>query len=270
MKYALKKARRVIVSDSVTKKHKCTIVQIKSASLANTQDSVYAEGVDGVKLAVFDTNKAATLTFESGVISTGVLQTQLGKDITTVTSNTSVKIREEFTLAAGSTTTVTLSYLASGTVGSEVLWIYKADASGEPGVGYAQAALASGTEFSYAAATGVVTLPTGGVFVAGDIVVVDYFPTLSTSEVLENNASSFSITGDVYVDGYFTNLATNADEYMQIFCPAGRIGGAFDFSFGDAVAVQSVTVDALASQKAGLVGVMWKITTYDLDNATTA
>ena len=269
MKYALKKARRVMVYDPVTKKHKCTITEIKSASLSNTQDTIYATGSDGVRLAAYDTTKEATLTFESGVISTGVLQTQTGKDIAVVTNNTGVKIREEFTLASGSTTTVELTYLASGTAGSEIKWIYKADAAGEPGTASAQATTASATEFSYAALTGIITLPTSG-FAAGDVVIVDYYPTLSTSTVIENNATSFSVTGDVFVDGYFTDLSTGADIYMQIWCPAGRVGGAFDFSFGDNVAVQKTTIDALASQKVGQVGIMWKITTYDLANAAKA
>lgn len=269
MKYALKKADKVIVRDSSTGKHKCTITQIKSASLSNTQDSVYAEGVDNVRLATFDTNKAATLTFESGVISTGVMSTQLGKDIATVTDNTGILHREEFTLTTGATTSVTLTYLASGTAGNEIKWIYKADNSGEPGTAYAQDTAASAEKFSYAAATGVITLPTDA-FAAGEVVIVDYYPTFSTSTVLENNSSSFTTTGDVYLFGFFTNLSTNADEYLQVWCPAGRVQGAFDFSFGDQVAIQSVSVEANASQNIATQGVMWKFTTYSLTNASKA
>lgn len=266
MKYALKKADKVIVRDSSTGKHKCTITQIKSASLANTQDSVYAEGTDGVRLATYDTNKAATLTFESGVISTGVLQTQIGKDMYTVKNNTKILYRESFKLAAGSTTSVTLTYLASGDTNSEIKWIYKADATGEPGEAYAQAASAGADKFAYAAATGIITLPTDA-FSAGDTVIVDYYPTFSTSEVLENNSDAFSITADVYLLGFFTDLSNGTDKYMQVWCPAGRISGAFDFSFGDAVAVQSVTVDANASLNVNHEGVMWYLTTYNMTDA---
>jgi hypothetical protein len=270
MKYALKKADKVIVRDTKTGKHKCTITQIKSASLANTQDAVYAEGQDNVKLAVFDTNKEATLTFESGVISTGVLATQLGTEVKSVSNDTLILHREEFTLASGATTSVTLTYLAQGESGKEILWIYKADDSGEPGDAYGQnATTASATEFTYNATTGEITLPTGA-FTAGDVVIVDYYPKFSETTVLENKSDNFTIAGDVYLFGFFTNLSNNQDEYLQVWAPSGRVGGSFDFSFGDQVAIQSVTVDANAAQRLGVMGLMWRMATYDFANATKA
>ena len=57
MRYVLKKARRVTVNDIVTKKHKFTIVEIKSASLNNGQDTQFAEGANNTQLAAFDSKK---------------------------------------------------------------------------------------------------------------------------------------------------------------------------------------------------------------------
>jgi len=268
MKYALKKARRVIISDTVTGKHRCTITEITKADLTDGQSTVWALGANGVRLAGFDTTKTSTFKFDSGVLSDGVIQLQTGGTKTTVTNGTKIKVRDEFTLS-GTPTTVKLTYLASGAVGSEIKWIYKEDSSGEfsDSMSYAQAGTASSTAFSYAAATGIITLPTG-IFSAGDIVGIDYYPTFSSYTEIENNSKNFSFTGEVFVDGYWTDLSTQADVALQLYCPAGKVSGAFSFSFGDAVAVQSIEIEALASQKAGQVGQMWVLRNYDLTTAT--
>jgi hypothetical protein len=270
MKYGLKKIKRVIINDIKTKKHKCTIVEIKSGSLAQGQEIVWLEGQDGSRLAGYDTTKTSTLNFESGVISVGVLETQTGGTLKAVTNGTGIKLREYLTAGTGGTSCTT-TYLASGEAGKEILWIYPEDDTGDPdnANAYAQAGTASATEFSYAAATGVITLPTGK-FAEGDTVIVDYYPTFDSYKELENNNSNFSFTGEVFVDCYMTDLSTQADVPAQIYCPAGRIGGAFDFSFGDTPAVQSVSIEALASQAAGKVGQMWVLRLYDLTEADTA
>jgi hypothetical protein len=261
MRYALKKVRRVIINDIVTGKHKATIVEIKSASLAAGQETLWAEGADGVRLAGFDSRKTSTLRFESGVLSTGVIEAQLGATKTTVSNGTGIKIREEFTLGAGETTEITLAHKARGTAGSEIKWIYKADATGEPDIPYAQDASASATKFVYAPETKKITLPTGA-FTAGDKVIVDYFPKFTSYTEIENNVDRFSFTGEVFLDGWWTDLSNKADVPLQLYCPAGKVSGAFDFAFGDAVATQSVEIEALTDSNR----TMWKLRNYDMED----
>ena len=265
MRYVLKKARRVTINDTVTKKHKFTIVEIKSASLNNGQETQFAEGVDGSQLAAFDSKKTTQFTFESGVLSTGVIEAQTGGSLVEVTNGTAVKYIEEFTLS-GSATTITLAHKARGTTGNEVGWIYKEDSTGEPltdsSNSFAQGATASATAFSYDATTKVITLPTGK-FADGDTVYVEYFPKYTKYTELSNDADKFSVTGEVYVDAYWTDVCTKKDVALQLYCPAGKVSGAFEFTFGDSVATQKVTIDALVDQCRGKTKTLFTLRNYD-------
>lgn len=264
MRYVLKKARRVIVNDIATKKHKVTIVEIKTAQLTDGQETIWAEGADGVRLVGFDQNKTSTLKFTSGVVSTGAIEASTGATKSTVENGNKIKIREEFTLSEGAET-VTIGHKASGTTGNEVKWIYKEDSTGEPNESFKQAATASATEFAYDPETKIVTLPTG-VFKDGDVVCIDYFPTFSTYEEISNDADKFSFTGEVFFDAYWTDTCTKADIPLQLYCPAGKISGTLDLSFGDAVATQDVEIEALADQCAGKQKTLWVLRSYDLKN----
>lgn len=264
MRYVLKKARRVIVNDIVTKKHKATIVEIKNAELTDGQDTIWAEGANGVKLVGFDEKKTSNLKFESGVVSTGVIEMQTGSNTTTVTNGNKIKIREEFVLD-GTQTSVTLGHKASGTAGNEIKWIYKEDSTGEPSKEYAQGAVASATEFAYDPSTKDVTLPTG-VFTAGDVVCIDYFPTFSTYDEISNDADKFSFTGEIYFDAWWTDTCTKADVPLQLYCPAGKVDGKMTLKFGDSVATQSVDIEALADQCRGKQPTLWVMRNYDMEN----
>lgn len=261
MRYVLKKGRRVIINDTVTKKHKLTIVELKQCQLTGGQDTFYAEGADGVRLVGFDQNKTSGFSFTSGVVSTGVLAAQTGGEYKSVSNGTGILFREEFTLGADQIE-VTLAHKASGTTGNEVKWIYKLDSTGEPGDGFAQAAKASATEFAYDPTTKKITLPTG-VFGAGSVVCVDYFPTFSKYNELSNEADKFSITGEVYFDAFWTDVCTKQDRALQMYCPAGKVSGAIDLSFGDAVATQSVEIEGLANMCAGKQKTLWVLRDYD-------
>ena len=126
MKYALKKVRRIIINDLATKQHKVTLNDLKNFKITGSQDTVYAEGQDGAKLAAFDVNKVASISAENGAIDEGYLALQVGSDIVKVSNGSSILIREEFVFKDGDTS-ITLSYKATGDTGNEVRYIYKAD-----------------------------------------------------------------------------------------------------------------------------------------------
>ena len=126
MKYAFKKVRRIIINDLATKKHKVTLNDLKNFKINGSQDTVYAEGQDGAKLAAFDVNKVASISAENGTVDEGYLAMQVGSDVVKVTNGKSILIREEFEIGT-SATSVVLSYGATGATGNEVRYIYKAD-----------------------------------------------------------------------------------------------------------------------------------------------
>lgn len=265
MKYAFKKVRRIIINDLATKKHKVTLNDLKNFAIHGSQDTVYAEGQDGAKLVAFDVNKVASITAENGAVDEGYLALQVGTEVVKVTNGSAILIREEFEVKEGDTTVV-LSYKANGATGNEVKYIYKADTNGLPSDAFTQNATASETAFAYAPDTKTITLPTDA-FVAGDTVIVDYYPTFKEYEEIANDANKFSMAGEVIVDAWFTDLCSEADVPLQLYLPKGKISGAIDLSAGDQAAVQGIEIESLTRACAGDSKNLWTLRKYDMSNA---
>ncbi len=265
MKYAFKKVRRIIINDLATKKHKVTLNDLKNFKINGSQETVYAEGQDGAKLAAFDVNKVASITAENGSVDEGYLALQVGSEVVKVTNGSAILIREEFDIKEGDTS-ISLSYKASGVTGNEVRYIYKADSNGLPGDVFTQSDAASATEFSYVPDTKTITLPTGK-FTAGDVVIVDYYPTFTEYEEIANNANNFSMAGEVIVDAWFTDLCSETDVPLQLYLPKGRISGTIELSAGDQAAVQGIEIESLTRACTGDTKNLWTLRRYDLSNA---
>lgn len=266
MKYAFKKVRRIIINDLDSKKHRVTLNDLKNLKITGSQDTVYAEGQDGVKLAAFDVNKVASITAENGSVDEGYLALQVGSEVVKVTNGSSILIREEFEIKDKETTTVVLSYNTTGDAENAVKYIYKADQNGMPGEVYSLANEASETEFSYSPTDRTITLPTKA-FGKDDTVIIDYYPVFSEYEEIANDANKFSMAGEVIVDAWFTDLITEKDVPLQLYLPKGKISGAIDLSAGDQAAVQGIEIESLVKVSAGNSKNLWTLRKYDLSNA---
>lgn len=264
MKYAFKKVRRIILNDLATKKHRVTLNDLKNFKITGSQDTVYSEGQSGAKLAAFDINKVASITAENGSVDEGYISLQVGSDVVKVTNGSSILVREEFEVKDGDTS-ITLSYKPTGAVGNEVKYIYKTDSNGLPSDSFIQNAAASATEFSYDPDTKVITLPTGA-FAAGDTVVIDYYPTFSEYEEISNDADKFSMSCEVIVDAWFTDLCTEADVPLQMYLPKGKVSGIIDLSAGDQAAVQGIEIESLVRACDGESKNLWVLRKYDMTN----
>lgn len=265
MKYAFKKVRRIILNDLATKKHKVTLNDLKNFKINGSQETVYAEGQDGAKLAAFDIKKVATITAENGSVDEGYLALQVGSDVVKISNGSSVLIREEFEIKSEDTS-VTLSYKAAGTAGNEIKYIYKADSNGLPKDEYTQNAEATESSFAYTPATKVITLPTG-VFKAGDIVIVDYYPTFKEYEEITNDANRFSMSCEVIVDAWFTDLCSESDVPLQLYLAKGKVSGTIDLSAGDQAAVQGIEIESIQKGCGGDNKNLWVLRKYDMTNA---
>ena len=264
MKYALKKVRRIIINDLATKEHRVTLNDLKNFKVTGSNETVYAEGRDGAKLASFDINKVASITAENGSIDEGYLALQVGSDVAKVTNGASVLIREEFDVTSGAPS-VALSYKANGMANNEIRFIYKADSNGLPGDTYSQNTTATAKEFAYSPDTKEITLPTGA-FEDGDTVIVDYYPTFSEYEEIVNDVNKFSLAGEVIVDAWFTDLCTQQDVPLQLYLPKGRISGTLDLAAGDQAAVQGIEIEALTRACACDSKNLWTLRKYNMEN----
>lgn len=267
MKYALKKVRRIIFNDLETKKHKVTLNDLKNFSIKGSQETVYAEGRDGAKLAAFDISKVASIEASNGTVDEGYLALQTGSDVIKVTNASKILIREEIEVKEGETSVV----LAHKTE-KDINFIYKADSNGMPKEDYVQGEAASATAFAYSAATKTITLPTGA-FKAGDIVIVDYYPTFKEYEEIVNDANKFSMSCEVIVDAWFTDLCTNKDVPLQLYLPKGKVSGEVDLSAGDQAAVQNINIESMSracDREGKRLWILRKYNMEDIDDSADA
>ncbi len=259
MRYALKKVRNIVGRDIATGKNKFVLSDLKSLTISGNADVVWADGADGAHLVGFDTNKIATIEAENGAIEIGYLETQVGGTLKKVENGTEVLFTEVLTAKDGKVTT---THKASGIVGNEIGFVYPLDETSDPDRvnAYIQSATASATEFSYDPTSKEITLPTGK-FIDGDKVYVEYFPTFGSYEQLDNDLDKFSETVAVYANVWMTNICSHKDIPAQLVMERGKVSGELNYTMGNDVAVQNISIEALQScgEKS-----LWKLYKYDL------
>ncbi|HIR93999.1 MAG TPA: hypothetical protein IAB98_11340 [Candidatus Egerieimonas intestinavium] len=267
MRYALKKIRNITGKDITTGKNKFILSDLKTATITGSSETVWADGQDGTHLVGFDVNKVAGLTADNGSIDIGYLETQTGGVLRKVTGGNAIMFAETLTVSLSEDqATATTSHKASGAAGSEIKFVYPFDETGDPDRlnACAQAASATAQEFAYDPETKKITLPTGK-FTEGDRIYVEYFPSFTSYQELDNDADRFSETVAVYVNLWLTDICTKKDIPAQMVLPAGKVSGEISYQLGDQAAVQSLSIDAMTTcgEKS-----LWKLYKYDMSEIT--
>ena len=265
MKYALKKIISVRHYKGGTMKHKFTLNDLKSAQLTGDSELVYAEGADGAKLAAFDINKVAGFNCSNGSIDEGALAAQVGTEVVTVTSGNEILLRDEIELTsdmikeAGAVTVTLRGKPAGDAPEAAVKLVAKASESGTP----------DGKVYDEFTVTGKTIKITDTELKAGDTIIVDYYPQITDYKKIVNDADKFTETGVFVIDAWFTDLCSNEDVPMQLVLKRGKMTGSIDMSFGDQVAVQNISIEAMYNACKGSKG-LWEMYTYDEANIVSA
>lgn len=261
MRYVLKKLRRMRVFDLGTGRLKAMMSDLKTGQFTGSQETVYAEGTDGAKLAAFDINKVAGFNATNGTIEMGYLAMQVGGEVVEVQNGSDITLHVVLKTDDGAT--ALMPHKAVGVAGKEIGFIYPIGRDGMPvyNSAYEQNASATATEFAYDPATGEITLPTG-VFKAGDEISVHYKPQFAKYNELTNASDKFAETGRVVIDAWFTDVCTNMDTPLQVVLPKGKISGEIDISFGDQAAVQNIAVEAMTAV-CDTDAALWKLYDYN-------
>lgn len=263
MRYALKKVRKITGRDIATGKNKFVLADLKSLTISGNADVVWADGLDGAHLVGFDTNKVSTIEAENGSIEIGYLETQTGGTLKKVENGNEVLFTEVLTVNGGKVVT---THKASGETGNEIKFVYPLDSTSDPDRqnAYEQGAAATESAFAYAPTSKEITLPTDK-FKDGDKVYVEYFPTFSSYEELDNDSDKFSESVSVYCDVWLTDICTKKDIPAQLVMMAGKVSGEINYAMGSDAAVQNVSIEALTS--CGETN-QWKLFKYDYTDIT--
>ena len=225
-----------------------TINQINNANINQTQEVVWYQGKQGVRLAGFDRNKNVEVTCQNGYIDLATMSLQTGSDIEVFDGATkfieSPFIDEIFT-ADGVTAETTYEGYSSDP-GAEIEYIYKVNGSSIAGsTKYTQSSSASADTFEYDPSTKTLTLPTGA-FDADEVVLAQY-KYKASGTAISSDTEHFSKSARVVIDLTTQDICTDATTHSQFIIPKAKIDGNFNVQVGDNPAVHNISMSCTPS-----------------------
>lgn len=211
--------------------------EMSQATISNTEDKEKLTGRNGRTLGSLKKNKAATVKGTSGVVSTGMMATQVGYGAQSGDFN--VNVPDELTVAtateSGTTTsTVTLTYAP---VGGKVKSIAVLQEDGQLGQVY------SGTDYTVSEQT--VTFAST-VTIANGTKVVAYYDRQISGDKVTNFSDKYSEIVDLYIDAFAEDKCTNTEYHIQFHFPKADFSGTFDIDLNGSQVTHAFEAEALA------------------------
>lgn len=247
--------------DIVTGEFRWTLDELQNATIANTQESTDITGKQGRLLNTLKRNKGVTISGTNGLLSGGLLETQVGNTFDNKT--TSVMYPEYLVVNENKATT---QYKAIGTAGNEIGSIHVRNANGTLGIELTQGAEVGENVFTYDPATKVINFAEGAIE-DGTEIVVHYFRNIQAN-VLENLADQYSEKVLMYIDAFAEDKCANVYR-VQFHVPMADFNGNFDFQMGDAQTVHAFEARSLAGA-CGNAGALWTYTIFGEDTPDAA
>lgn len=248
--------------DIVTGAFKWVLDELQNAKIANTQETTDITGKQGRLLNTLKKNKAVTVSGTNGMISGGLLETQVGGSFEQKV--TSVMFPDYLSVSNNEATT---TYKAVGTAGNEIESVYIRNANGTLGTMLTQGATAAEGVFAYDPTTKKITFHEGDVEEGADIAVY-YFRKIQAN-VLENLSDQYSEKVALYIDAFGEDKCANVYR-VQFYIPKADFNGNFDIDMGDNQSVHAFEARSLAGAgacgKSGTQsGALWTYTVFGED-----
>lgn len=242
--------------DIISGAFKFMLDELQDATIANTQEKTDITGKQGRKLNSLKRNKAVTISGNNGLVSGGLLETQVGSEFENKV--TTVKFPDYLTVVGNKATT---TYKAVGTAGNEIESVYIRTDSGTLGEALTQGAVASEGVFAYDPETKEITFFEGDME-DGTEIAVFYFRKIQ-ADVLENLSDHYSEKVALYVDAFAEDKCTNVYR-VQFYIPKADFDGNFDLTMGGDQTVHAFQAESLAGSCGGS-GALWTYTVFGED-----
>lgn len=239
--------------DIVSGAFKWVLDELQNATIANTQETTDITGKQGRLLNTLKRNKAVTVSGNNGMLSGGMLETQVGNSFQN--KITSIMYPDYLTVTGGKAVT---TYKAVGTAGNEIESVYLRNADGTLGEVLTQSDAVSTGVFTYNPDTKTIS------FNADDIkdgteIAVYYFRQIQAN-VLENMSDQYSDKVALYIDAFAEDKCANVYR-VQFFIPKADFSGNFDIQMGDNQSVHAFEARSLAGA-CGTSGALWTYTIF--------
>lgn len=229
--------------DVTTGAYKFTLDELQSATIAQSQDQTEITGKQGRRLATLKRNKSITISGTNGILSAGLLETQVGGTFT----NGAAKVywTESLTVNSNAATT---TYKAIGTAGSEIIELYKKNTDGTLGTEFTQDSTAAAGKFAYAPGTKALTFASGDIADGSEIFVI--YQRNITADVLKNESDKYSGKLHLVIDALAEDRCANVYR-VQFDIPKADFSGEFSIEMGDSQTVHAFEATSLAGACGG-------------------
>lgn len=242
--------------DIVSGAFKWVLDELQNATIANTQETTDITGKQGRLLNTLKKNKAVTVSGNNGLISGGLLETQVGNAFESKV--TPVMYPDYLTVSSNKATT---TYKAVGTSGNEIESVYVRNADGSLGKKLTQGVSASAGVFKYDPSTKAITFNESELE-DGTEIAVYYFRKVQAN-VLENLSDQYSDKVALYIDAFAEDKCANVYR-VQFYIPKADFNGNFDLQMGDSQSVHAFEARSLAGA-CGTSGSLWTYTIFGED-----
>lgn len=223
-----------------------TLDELQSASIAQGQEKVDITGKQGRKLSSLKRNKTVTISGANGMLSTGMVQLQVGSDFET--KDTNIMWTDFLTVSSNAATT---NYKAVGTAGAEIKELYVLATVGTAAYSLEQAATAAAGKFAYDPSTKALSF--SGLADGTEIAV--YYMRKVNAEVLSNESDKYSGKCELFIDCIGEDKCANIYR-VQFHIPKADFNGEFTLDFGDDQSVHNFEAEGLAGA-CGAGGKLW-------------
>lgn len=242
--------------DIVSGAFKWVLDELQNATIANTQETTDITGKQGRLLNTLKRNKAVTISGNNGLLSGGMLETQVGNGFQN--KKTSIMYPDYLTVSGNKAVT---TYKAVGTAGNEIESVYLRNADGTLGEVLTQAEAVATGVFTYDPATKTISFNAGEIK-DGTEIAVYYFRQIQAN-VLENLSDQYSDKVALYIDAFAEDKCANVYR-VQFFIPKADFNGNFDIQMGDNQSVHAFEARSLAGA-CGTSGALWTYTIFGED-----
>lgn len=242
--------------DIVTGAFKWVLDELQNATIANAQETTDITGKQGRLLNTLKRNKSVTISGNNGLISGGLMETQVGGTF----ENKATPVLYPDTQVVTGNKAVT-AFKAVGTTGNEIEQIYVRNADGTLGVSMTQGAEVATGVFTYDPETKELVFNEGELEDGTEIVI--YYKRKVQANVLENMSDHYSEKVALYIDAFAEDRCGKVYR-VQIHLPKADFNGNFDIQMGNDQSVHAFEARALAGA-CGASGSLWTFIVFGED-----
>lgn len=220
--------------------------ELKDVNITNGSEIVYQTGKMGSRLAAFDRNKTATVSFTNAYLVGGAIEAQTGSDkiIASETDKLSIPTHDIMVVKKGETT-ATLTHVPVGLEGSEVKFVYVL-VNGVQGDKLESSTSAGQGTFTIDAATKTLTFDASFAAEADVEIIAFYTYETATGVMYQNRSDVFSKKGKLVLDLVQRDVCDDGKKYhTRMVFPAAKVDGNFDITVGNDTAVHAFKAEAL-------------------------